>query len=102
MVVNKSDDFSIVCLSTGVPIPSFSWLHIFNDSYITNVNGSDVGFVIDEEHGKSVLTVSGVTSAHGGVYRCRGYNGVDNYVGTPEIGDTAVTVQSKRHNIYLK
>ena len=97
VLVNESDTFSIVCKSTGTPAPNLSWQHVFNGS-TTEIENS-TNFVIEEQLGESILTVSSVTYNHRGGYRCVGDNGVTNYIDSPEYDESMVTVQGRRRNV---
>ena len=100
ILLNETDSFSITCTSSGIPLPSLTWLHATNISLLPsgfNPIPDDVVVMVTMENSgsivKSVLSVPIATKSHEGIYKCVGENGVMNLLGTPEEIESVVTVQ---------
>ena len=87
----------ISCTSTGVPVPTISW--ILNNQ-ITPFNQTDISQDLELDIDGTLLTEGNVVStlhieraqypAHDGVYECTGIN---SHAGVPSTSTVMITVQ---------
>ena len=99
--INQSDSTNFTCEAFGIPIPSIQWF--FNESNMALANFTGIfisDFIVTNESGLdlrvSVIEIMDtVRSFHEGEFTCVASNGVNNSIGTPEMGVSFLIVQGK-------
>ena len=97
IIINQTQEAVFSCEAYGIPVPSISWIKVSDDAIVDNNTGLTeiTESVVTTNTLQSVLRfVSGMNSNES-IYTCKGMNGINNVINSPEEDNVTLLVQGE-------